>query len=163
MKDKNDYTMKGRLTVKGVKQFRGMEGYGFNATLYMDNKKVCFVMDDANGGCFKYEVSDKAKFAAIEKYIKTLPQATFGDNGEHSVDVSMDILVDELVNQSIESKEITKMMKKTATALVVKTTTGYTFIDFKRPLNQVADLIKYVNQLKSKMKTGDIFLNKEFA
>jgi hypothetical protein len=40
--------------IKGVKTFRGMEGEGFNATLYREGKKVCFIIDEANGGCYNY-------------------------------------------------------------------------------------------------------------
>jgi len=37
-------------TVKGVKTFTGMEGPGFNASLYFSGKKVADVIDDASGG-----------------------------------------------------------------------------------------------------------------
>lgn len=49
-----------QYTIKGLKTFRGMEGYGFNATLLRDGKPVAFVMDDANGGPYSYEWKDSA-------------------------------------------------------------------------------------------------------
>jgi hypothetical protein len=42
-------------TVKNVKSFRGREGYGFNASLYRDGKRVALVMDAADGGCMSFE------------------------------------------------------------------------------------------------------------
>lgn len=81
--------------VKGVKDFIGMEGHGFNATLYRDGKKVCFIIDDADGGDYHYQWYDleepreeieiighdlnKCKFRATKeeaiflKYLQTLP------------------------------------------------------------------------------------------
>ncbi len=48
-----------RISVKAVKSFRGMEGYGFNAKLMLDGKEVAFVIDEGNGGCFNYEWKDR--------------------------------------------------------------------------------------------------------
>lgn len=48
-------------SVKNVKTFRGMEGYGFNATLYRDNKRVAHVDDEGNGGCYRYHWFDYEK------------------------------------------------------------------------------------------------------
>ena len=53
--------MENKYEVKGVKSFRGMEGYGFNATLYRNGKKVAFVMDSAQGGEYDYEWVDYKK------------------------------------------------------------------------------------------------------
>ena len=51
--------MKHNYEVKAVKSFRGREGYGFNANLYHNGKKVCFVMDSGNGGCYRYEWTNR--------------------------------------------------------------------------------------------------------
>lgn len=46
-------------TLKGIKEFRGMEGHGFNATLIGPNSKpVAFVMDDGNGGMISFDFSN---------------------------------------------------------------------------------------------------------
>lgn len=47
------------LQVKNVKSFVGMEGHGFNCSLYIDGKKVAFVIDEANGGEFHYQWDGK--------------------------------------------------------------------------------------------------------
>jgi hypothetical protein len=39
----------------GVKSFRGMEGYGLNATLTRDGQKVAFILDEGNGGCVRFD------------------------------------------------------------------------------------------------------------
>src|SRR6185295_17062882 len=43
------------LSVKNVKTFRGQEGIGFTADLYLDGKKIAFVRDNAQGGGYDYE------------------------------------------------------------------------------------------------------------
>lgn len=44
--------------VKNVKTFQGMEGTGFNASLYRNGKKVALVIDDAHGGDFQFQWDD---------------------------------------------------------------------------------------------------------
>ena len=54
-------------TIKNVKSFRGMEGHGFNATLYRDKKRVCLVMDSAQGAEYNFEWADwKAEGVVIK-------------------------------------------------------------------------------------------------
>jgi len=54
-------------TIKNVKSFRGMEGLGFNATLYRDKKRVCLVMDSAQGAEYNFEWADwKAEGVVIK-------------------------------------------------------------------------------------------------
>ena len=45
--------------VKNVKNFEGHEGYGFNATLYRDGKRVAKVRDMASGGAYEWEWIDR--------------------------------------------------------------------------------------------------------
>jgi hypothetical protein len=65
MKDK-------RLQVKGIKTFKGREGVGLNATLYFDGKKVCEVMDSADGGEMDYHWIKPSWEDEVEAYVKTL-------------------------------------------------------------------------------------------
>ena len=46
-------------SVKGFKEHRGTEGYGYNATLYRDGKKIAFVIDEGNGGEVIFEWNDR--------------------------------------------------------------------------------------------------------
>ena len=39
-----------KVTIKNLKSFRGMEGYGFNADIYVNGVKSMFAMDGGNGG-----------------------------------------------------------------------------------------------------------------
>lgn len=48
-------TIASPYSLTGIKSFRGMEGLGLNATLLRDGKKVAFIMDDGNGGEYRFE------------------------------------------------------------------------------------------------------------
>lgn len=95
-------------TVKGVKNFRGNEGYGFNATLYRDGKAIAFVIDDANGGCYSYEWKDKAEEAILDAYVKTLPT-----RHEYGMDLTVDAdwFVSDLVDDFNLEKDAAKLTK----------------------------------------------------
>jgi hypothetical protein len=49
--------LKKQYSVKNVKQFRGMEGYGFNATLYKGSIKIADFIDSGDGGCIYTDIS----------------------------------------------------------------------------------------------------------
>ena len=62
-----------RLTLKKIKTFIGHEGYGLNADLYLDDVKVAFVLDDANGGEVDYQFTDKASEERVWAFVKSTP------------------------------------------------------------------------------------------
>lgn len=90
-------------TVKGVKSFRGNEGYGFNATLYKDGKAIAFVYDDANGGCYSYEWKDESAIAPLEELAKqSHPDLKFEQ---------MDAFVGALIDEVLLAKDAAKLVK----------------------------------------------------
>ena len=90
-------------SVKGVKTFRGNEGYGFNATLYKDGKAIAFVYDDANGGCYSYEWKDTSAIAALEALAKEKhPDLKFEQ---------MDAFVNDLVEDVLLERDAAKLVK----------------------------------------------------
>ena len=44
-----------KTELKNLKFFRGMEGQGFNADLWINGVKCIFIIDEGNGGCFNYQ------------------------------------------------------------------------------------------------------------
>lgn len=48
-------------TVKNLKSFIGMEGHGFNASLYRNGVLVAFVIDDASGGPLSFDWKDRTQ------------------------------------------------------------------------------------------------------
>lgn len=50
-------------TITKVKQFRGREGYGLNATILKDGKPIAFVLDQADGGDVQFDFTNPGQNA----------------------------------------------------------------------------------------------------
>lgn len=102
-------------SVTGIKSFRGREGYGFNATLHRDGRKVAFVIDEANGGCFRYEwlgkdaATRQADEQALADYCATLPQTDLG-NG-HSVATDADLFLATIVEDAENAQRLLRRVR----------------------------------------------------
>lgn len=103
-----------QYSVTKVKQFRGNEGYGFNADLLCNGKKVAFVYDDANGGMYRYEWSAKdreqarADEQAFSTYAKALPPMEL--DGQ-SFPQDMDSAMDHMVTAAQVEQQLERMLK----------------------------------------------------
>jgi len=95
--------------VKGVKSFRGMEGYGFNATLYRGKIKIAFVIDEANGGCYHYDWFNRAEDKILRDHCESLPKEVVYDM---EIAVDSDMLVGALVDKYENDKRFSRLCKK---------------------------------------------------
>jgi hypothetical protein len=117
-------------TVKNIKSFKGMEGLGFNASLYRDDKKVAFVVDSAQGGCLDFEWVDSQEPAVninitnrdglhhtykgtpeekiLAEYVNSLPKIKFFGKG---LKVDSDMFVTKLVEDSENEKRLKRMCR----------------------------------------------------
>jgi hypothetical protein len=72
------------LELKAVKTFLGSDGYGLNANLYLNGKKVAFVLDEGRGGESEVTFTDKSKedevFAIAQRYYEKYPKFLLHDN-----------------------------------------------------------------------------------
>lgn len=92
-----------KYTVKGIKTFRGMEGQGFNATLYRDGKKVGLVIDEGNGGSFLYEGMTKEEYKILKaQAVEMFPDMKFEQE---------DMLVARLVDAVLTERQYRKWCK----------------------------------------------------
>ena len=111
--------------VKGVKTFRGMEGYGFNASLYRDGKKVALVIDEGNGGDYNFEWFDfklprvEATINGLDGELKvkvTPEESIFLQYVKENTDASdyegADTVVARLVDKFEENKKLKQYCKK---------------------------------------------------
>lgn len=58
------------ITLKGIKYFRGSEGYGYNATVYIDGQKAALAINHGDGGSTLFEFVSpemKEKFEVATK------------------------------------------------------------------------------------------------
>lgn len=72
------------LELKAVKTFLGSDGYGLNANLYFNGKKVAFVLYEGRGGELEVTFTDKsnedAVFAIAQRYYEKYPKFFLHDN-----------------------------------------------------------------------------------
>lgn len=108
------------LEIKNLKTFRGMEGSGFNATLYIDGRKSGMVIDDGNGGCFSYQLPREDHQKIID-HAKTLPRVPFGKGMSGDFQPDDDFVINELVVKFEKDKRIKSLIK---TNLVYTSTDG---------------------------------------
>ncbi|MFA5420249.1 MAG: hypothetical protein WC341_17480, partial [Bacteroidales bacterium] len=163
------------------KTFRGMEGYGLNADLYINGVKCYFVIDEGNGGCFNYQSTAygnpkadvvKANIDLLEKYIDSLPEEPLmigndvikDEKGNpRTVKKDLDVIIDELYNEMEKEKAKKKMQKLFTTAIVfgVPDADSYRYLNYKRPLKEfpVVVLQGGVNKAKAQLKAGEVILN----
>ena len=92
-----------KFSIKAIKTFVGREGYGINANLYYNNKKVAFLLDSGNGGCLDIDwdyVLRRGQYISptivkeAELYLrnlaKSLPKTTWGELSEARGRVGID-------------------------------------------------------------------------
>ena len=112
-----------RITLKGVKTFKGRDGYGLNATLCFDGKKVAEILDEGNGGEVRYYWNNTVE-DTVKEYIASLnipaQKETLGTH-EFMVDVDLNYIVNAIVDLAEENKKLKAACRKHA---VVRMTDG---------------------------------------
>ena len=111
-----------KFQVKGVKTFTGREGYGINANLYYENKKVAFLLDSGNGGCLDIDWNwgskdDKPYVPAIvkeaklylESLVNTLPKKSMWGEYDFDDEGIMNALVDDYLAKQDFKKCLNKV------------------------------------------------------
>jgi hypothetical protein len=104
-------------SVKNIKSFTGMEGRGYNATLYNGQRKIAGLIDDASGGPLIIRLTDQAEAEILDAYIQTLPDHVCNfldpETGQPAViKYSMELFLDDLVNLTEQVNKIKKSIKK---------------------------------------------------
>ena len=95
--------------VKNVKIFDGMEGQGFNCSLYRGDKKVAEAIDDASGGQIDFRwLGARENEAAFAAYCLTLPKwgSQFEVGGFDRFDTTPDIAITDMVNEFMEDRRL---------------------------------------------------------
>ena len=109
-------------SVKGVKTFRGMEGTGWECSLYKDGKKIGTVLDDAHGGPLMFYIPQN-EHKILDDHCKTLPKQPWGFEAEgldpEGCSVDADIFIGNIVADFIENRDF-KRRCKTHTIFTLK-------------------------------------------
>jgi hypothetical protein len=167
-----------KITFKNVKTFRGMEGIGLNADIYINGVKCIFVIDEANGGEYNYENYEynnpkaeqvRANIKLMDNYIASLPAKICTDFGKSiSIKVDRDTYINDKLLEIEEQKADKKMQKLFKTGIVfgVPNSGKYQYLNFKRPLSEIMSMIvqRQINIVKKEYcKNGEQILNTNLA
>lgn len=103
----------GGYALKGVKSFEGREGYGYNAVLYKDGRKIATVLDEGNGGTtlIRWNDGNRSKDVAdFDAFLATLPPDTSMPG--HSLSVDADLFLGRLVDAYGTLASLRRKVKK---------------------------------------------------
>lgn len=150
-----------KLELKNTKSFRGMEGYGYNATLYADGVKTALVMEAGNGGEISYEVYNQEYFSKVETYAKTLPAVEYYGS---KLSMDMDLLMGRLYDQIDITKKMKSLMsKKILIGIPGAFERGESIrtISFQKPLSSLPKdkLQEFISKTIPSLKPGEKILN----
>lgn len=100
-------------SVTGVTTFRGREGYGLNAYLIRDGRKIADATDDANGGVMRIHWLAKtaeerqSDEAALKAYAATLPKWGGEDSGDgQGFDHDAESVIHELADAVLMERDV---------------------------------------------------------
>ena len=111
------------VTLKNPKTFKGREGIGLNATVFVNGEKCFYYIDQADGGIsYHVPIYNKELYEKLKEYAASLPKEKSEDDFELQPDI------DTLVNKAHAAYEIEKsdkrMMKKTESHIVLSSGKG---------------------------------------
>ncbi len=143
------------FTVKNVKTFRGNEGTGFDATLYVDGKRVGYVVDSAYGGSYEFHITPEAK-KALDEYAASLPvvETDMADQtaagGKFKYQPDAEHVIDDLVNRYAAERDLKRSLK--SKTLFVKESGGIYWmrVPYTHAIGQ---------ELRRKWGAGTVILN----
>ena len=99
-----DYSVKNVRALSG-----GLEGNGFSATIYADDKKIGTVRDDGNGGEAYVDVPDAENKKAFDAFLATFPPEDFGG---HKLEMTADLYLARLVDEALDAARIKRRCAK---------------------------------------------------
>ena len=111
----NDVKDFGDYSVKSVKSFEGMEGYGFNANLFRGKKKVASAIDSGDGGEVNIrwlDRQDNTEENLLKEHLAKLPKVKTEWTGCGDLEIDEGWFVSECVTKWEHEKEIRKMVKQ---------------------------------------------------
>jgi hypothetical protein len=101
-----------RLTLKGIKTFKGMDGVGLNVDIYFDGKKVAFGLDEGCGGGMYFQWLVPAKQDEVDTFITSLNIPADVVKYDGVPDFEMEYDLEQIVNTMVDGIETEKKFRK---------------------------------------------------
>jgi len=152
------------------------ETNAFTANLYIDGINAGYTKNQGHGGPTDYHHHDeqgRALIAQAEEYCKKLPPGKFMSGGkEHTYDMDLEQLIDDLLGKYLEERELQKFRKKIDKAMEFGIVVGipdqsFGVLKFKSPIATILmhtkgpDVLKdtIANRVLPDLKDGKMVLN----
>lgn len=165
-----------KVELKKYKSFKGMEGYGYNADVWINGVNCIISMDDGNGGCYRHHQNFghkdqklvEANIKLLNDYIEAHPRVKYGKlNLKYDMDMFMDEQINKLELERQAKKQLNARLKLQESAFLVGEPNGdgYQYAKFKVPLSKIPlDILqKQYNLFKAKYctlsKGNNVILN----
>ena len=154
---------KTKYEVKNVKTFIGTEGQGFNASLYRNEKKVAFVIDSADGGCYNFQWEDwkepnvdinitnytgkphsfkgTPEEKIFDEFIELLPKET-SDHFPDGLKIDNDMFVSKLVDTFLSERKIKRLCSKNYLFQIGKNIGSGEYHSFKKQPNLTRERVE---------------------
>ena len=103
-----------KIELKSIKHFPSMseDSEAFNATIYVDGKKVGTAKDNGMGGEIELQFASNEVEVAVVSFIKSLPSVEFEYNGEKTLlDMTTDLFFGQLLTEFLKKKDAEKQAK----------------------------------------------------
>lgn len=175
------------IELKKVKTFRGNEGHGLNAEIWVDGIRTAYVIDDASGSImYDFTVYNNAGWNKLKAEVESReprPCIIEGkpferDGAVVMMEPTMEELVDEAFERWAKENDVKKqkaqierakkaMTKKFDTQIIygpAQFDGTYSYYKFKQPLASYPTdkLQKYLDEIKTKLEPGQVFYNTNF-
>ena len=105
-----------KIEIKNLKhsEFASHETNCFEASVYVDGKRIGVVSNDGQGGCNSYS-HPHSTWAPIEDYAKTLPPIKYtlikdGVSTEVDLPIDMDSVIGDLVTDALYARDLKRAM-----------------------------------------------------
>lgn len=101
-----------RLSLRGIKTFKGMDGIGLNVNIYFDGQKVAEGLDEGCGGGMFFQWLDHTKEAVVNAFIASLniPADVVKYDGVPEFEMEYDL--EQIVNTMVDGIETEKKLRK---------------------------------------------------
>jgi hypothetical protein len=150
------------------------ETEAFTANIYINDINAGFAKNDGQGGNTNYYPKDekgKELIAEAERYCKTLPPRPSSFDPEKSFEITLEDIIDDILNKHLSEREILKFNKKMEKQMGNGVVFGipeksFSAIVYKIPLttllsrpNGKASLTDTIKSIIPELKDGTIILN----
>ncbi len=124
---------KHQYEIKGLKTFKGMEGMGgFNVTLYREGKRIAFVINEDNGGCFDWQGMSREEESKLKDICKTIEPDT--SYPSIPIECDMDIFISVMVG-NLEEERDWRRKCKTKTIVLLHSNSEGQYIQYDYPFS----------------------------